>query len=218
MTQYRKGLVLDFGGVLTTPLLPAALAFERSEGLPEGTLLTGLYLDPEGIRLTEELERGTVTQTEWNEAAAGLLGIRPDNLMGRVFADLRPQPSVRPPPPAGPASGSASSPTPSVRRPGTSTTVTSWRNATTPWCCRRSTERASPNRRSSGSCWTLGLSAEECVFVDDTEQYLPPAAELGFATVHAVEPARTVAALETLLGVPLTDKEPGSGHPLRRHL
>ncbi|MEV6183257.1 HAD-IA family hydrolase [Streptomyces sp. NPDC052015] len=54
----------------------------------------------------------------------------------------------------------------------------------------------------------LGLSAEECVFVDDTEQYLPPAAELGFATVHAVEPARTVAALETLLGIPLTDKNP----------
>ncbi|MEV6183256.1 hypothetical protein [Streptomyces sp. NPDC052015] len=92
MTQHCKGLVLDFGGVPTTPLLPAALAFERREGLPEGTLLTGLYLDPDGIRLTEELERGTLTQTGWNEAAAGLLGIRPDNLMGRVFADLRPQP------------------------------------------------------------------------------------------------------------------------------
>jgi hypothetical protein len=25
---HRKGLVLDFGGVLTTPLLPAVLAFE----------------------------------------------------------------------------------------------------------------------------------------------------------------------------------------------
>jgi putative hydrolase of the HAD superfamily len=34
----------------------------------------------------------------------------------------------------------------------------------------------------------LGLTAEECVFVDDTEQYLQPAAELGFATVHAVDP------------------------------
>jgi putative hydrolase of the HAD superfamily len=54
----------------------------------------------------------------------------------------------------------------------------------------------------------LGLSAEECVFVDDTEQYLPPAAELGFTTVHAVEPARTVAALEDLLGVALTGARP----------
>ncbi|MFJ5035871.1 HAD-IA family hydrolase [Streptomyces sp. NPDC088560] len=54
----------------------------------------------------------------------------------------------------------------------------------------------------------LGLPTEERVFVDDTQQYLPPAAELGFATVHAVESARTVAALETLLGIPLTGKEP----------
>ncbi|MGP4013885.1 hypothetical protein [Streptomyces sp. 4N124] len=89
MTRHRKGLVLDFGGVLTTPLLPAALAFERREGLAEGTLRTGLYLNSEGIRLTEDLERGTLTQTQWNEAAAGLLGIPPDNLMGRIFAELR---------------------------------------------------------------------------------------------------------------------------------
>lgn len=92
MTQHRKGLVLDFGGVLTTPLLPAALGFERRAGLAEGTLLTGLYLDPEAIRLTEELERGTLTQTQWNEAAADRLGIPPVNLMGRIFADLRPEP------------------------------------------------------------------------------------------------------------------------------
>ncbi|MGW1626064.1 HAD-IA family hydrolase [Streptomyces sp. NPDC002172] len=56
----------------------------------------------------------------------------------------------------------------------------------------------------------LGLSAEECVFVDDTEHYLLPAAELGFATVHATDPARTVAALETLLGLPLTEPAPAT--------
>jgi putative hydrolase of the HAD superfamily len=72
MTQHRKGLVLDFGGVLTTPLLLAALAFERRAGLAEGTLLTGLYLDPESIRFTGALERGTL---QWNGAAAGRLGI-----------------------------------------------------------------------------------------------------------------------------------------------
>ncbi|MEU9174287.1 hypothetical protein AB0D34_42125 [Streptomyces sp. NPDC048420] len=43
MTHYRKVLVLHFGGVLTTPLLPAALTFERRAGLAEGTLLTSLY-------------------------------------------------------------------------------------------------------------------------------------------------------------------------------
>ena len=58
--------------------------------------------------------------------------------------------------------------------------------------------------------------------MDDTEQYLAPAAELGFATVHAVEPAKTVAALEALLGIPLTNEDlnedPDPGAPLRRQL
>lgn len=69
MTQHRKGLVVDVGGVLTTPLLPAALAFEKREGLAEGALLTGMYLNPEGVRLTGELERGALSQIQWNEAA-----------------------------------------------------------------------------------------------------------------------------------------------------
>ncbi|MFF0752986.1 HAD-IA family hydrolase [Streptomyces sp. NPDC004267] len=50
----------------------------------------------------------------------------------------------------------------------------------------------------------LGLRAEECVSVADTEHCLLPWADLGFATVHAVDPARTVTAPETLLGIPLT--------------
>ncbi|MFF0431612.1 HAD family hydrolase [Streptomyces sp. NPDC004327] len=50
----------------------------------------------------------------------------------------------------------------------------------------------------------LGLRAEECVFVADTEHCLPSAADLGVATVQAVDPARTVTAPETLLGIPLT--------------
>ncbi|MEV0850195.1 HAD-IA family hydrolase [Streptomyces sp. NPDC049954] len=50
----------------------------------------------------------------------------------------------------------------------------------------------------------LDLPAQECVFVDDTEPYLAPAAELGSAVHHAREPAETVAVLEGMLGVPLS--------------
>ncbi|MFC9627464.1 HAD-IA family hydrolase [Streptomyces sp. NPDC056930] len=211
MIQHRKGLVLDFGGVLTTPLLPAALAFERREELTEGTLLTGMYLNPEGIRLTEELERGMLTQTQWNEAAGRLLGIPPDNLMGRIFADLRPETSVI-------AAAAA------ARRAGVKVGVLSNSAGLTPWNLYDGYEvenlydavvlsEVHGTRKPEPEIFRLvlkelGLTAEECVFVDDTEQYLPPAAELGFATVHAVEPARTVTALETLLGIPLTDKDP----------
>jgi putative hydrolase of the HAD superfamily len=209
MTQHRKGLVLDFGGVLTTPLLPAALAFERRAGLAEGTLLTGLYLDPEAVRLTEELERGTLTQTQWNEAAAAQLGIPPDNLMGRIFADLRPEPAVI-------AAAAA------ARRAGIKVGILSNSVGLSPWNLYEGYDvethydalvlsEAHGTRKPEPEIFRivlreLGLAAEECVFVDDTEQYLPPAAELGFATVHAVDPARTVAALEVLLGIPLAVK------------
>ncbi|MFJ5035792.1 HAD-IA family hydrolase [Streptomyces sp. NPDC088560] len=214
MIQHRKGLVLDFGGVLTTPLPHAALAFERREGLAEGTLLTGLYLNPEGVRLTEELERGMLTQTQWNGAAGRLLGVPPDNLMGRIFAELRPERTVI-------AAAAA------ARRSGVKVGVLSNSVGMTPWNLYdgyeveerydavvlselHGTRKPEPEifRLVLGE---LGLDAEECVFVDDTEQHLAPAAGLGFATVHAVEPARTVAALEALLGIPLTGQDPDRG-------
>ncbi|WP_225847530.1 HAD-IA family hydrolase [Streptomyces sp. HPF1205] len=207
----RIGLVLDFGGVLTTPVLPAALAFEKRAGLAEGTLLTGLYLDPEGIRLTEQLERGTLTQAQWNEAAGRMLGIAPDNLMGRIFADLRPEPVMT-------AAAAA------ARRAGVRVGILSNSLGLTPWnvyeghdldgrydavvLSERHGMRKPDPEIFRLVLRELGLRAEECVFVDDTEHYLPAAAALGFATVHAVEPARTVAALEELLGIPLTGGDP----------
>lgn len=84
MSQHT-GLVLDFGGVLTTPLLPVVLAFEQREGLPQGACISALYQDEEGVRITSDLERGAVSQTEWNEIAGKKLGVSPDNLMGRIF-------------------------------------------------------------------------------------------------------------------------------------
>ncbi|MFE2914563.1 HAD-IA family hydrolase [Kitasatospora indigofera] len=202
----RKGIVLDFGGVLTTALLPAALAFEQREGLPAGALLTSLYLDPEGVRRTQELERGTLTQTEWNEAAGRSLGVPHDNLMGRIFADLLPEHSV--------IEAAAA-----ARRAGIKVGVLSNSVGRSPWDLYHGYELEGLYdavvvsedhglRKPEPEIFRLmldmlDLPAEECVFVDDTESYLPPAAGLGFATVHAVRPDRTIAELEALLGIPL---------------
>ncbi len=49
----------------------------------------------------------------------------------------------------------------------------------------------------------IGRPAAECVFVDDLPFNLPPAQELGMATVHHVDPAATIAELERLLGIEL---------------
>ncbi|WP_405591166.1 HAD-IA family hydrolase [Streptomyces sp. NBC_01190] len=203
-----RGLVLDFGGVLTTPLLPAVLAFEKREGLPEGAAITALYLDEEATRRTHELERGAITQAQWNTDAAARLGVPPDNLMGRMFADLRPEASLI-------AAAAA------ARRAGVKVGVLSNSAGLDPWNLYDGydLERLYDAVVISEECRLrkpepeifqlmlkmLDLPAEQCVFVDDTEQYLAPAAELGFTTVHAREPLETIARLETLLGVPLTD-------------
>ncbi|SEE57933.1 HAD family phosphatase [Streptomyces sp. TLI_105] len=203
----RKGLVLDFGGVLTTPLVPAAFAFEKRAGLPEGTLLNVLYLNEEMVRRTEDLERGAITQSEWNAAAADRLGVPADDLMGRIFADLRPETAMF-------AAAEA------ARRAGVRVGVLSNSVGTDPWNlyeghdlenCFDAVVISEDHglRKPEPEIFRLvldrlGLQAEACVFVDDTERYLPPAADLGFATVHAKEPGQTIAALEELLGVLLT--------------
>ncbi|MEU9005275.1 HAD-IA family hydrolase [Streptomyces sp. NPDC048551] len=206
--SHRSGLVLDFGGVLTTPLLPAVLAFEQREGLARGACLKALYMDPEGIRLTHELERGTLTQTDWNEAAAPKLGVSPDNLMGRIFADLRPEQTL--------IDAAAA-----AVRAGIKVGILSNSVGLTPWNLYDGYEletlyhgvvisECHGMRKPDPEIFEvmlklLDMAAEECVFVDDTEEYVRAAEKLGFSGVHALQPEQTVSRLEDLLGVPLTD-------------
>ncbi|MFI1869482.1 hypothetical protein [Streptomyces jumonjinensis] len=90
----RSGLILDFGGVLTTGVTACAAAFDRRAGLPEGTSLSVISRHPEGSRLCADLERGAITQSGWNTGTAALLGVEGTNLLGRVLEDLCPEPSV----------------------------------------------------------------------------------------------------------------------------
>ncbi|MET8331045.1 HAD-IA family hydrolase [Streptomyces sp. NPDC005181] len=203
---HRTGLILDFGGVLTTPLLPAVLAFEQREGLAEGACITALYLDEDGARRTHDLERGAITQAEWNVAAARSLGVAADNLMGRIFADLRPETTM--------IKAAAA-----ARRAGVSVGILSNSVGLDPWnlydgydmdqlCDAVVISEHHRMRKPEPAIFQLmlemlGKPAEACVFVDDTEQYLAPAAELGLAGVHAKDPEETIAQLEALLGVSL---------------
>lgn len=204
--SHRTGIVLDFGGVLTTPLLPAVLAFEQREGLAQGACIKALYMEAEGVRLTHELERGAISQTEWNEAAAPKLGVSPDNLMGRIFADLRPEQTMID------AAVAAA-------RAGIKVGILSNSVGLTPWNLYDGYEletlyhgvvisECHGMRKPEPELFEvilklLGLPADECVFVDDTEEYVRAAETLGFAGVQALQPADTISQLESLLGVPL---------------
>ncbi|GAA3900481.1 hypothetical protein GCM10023084_61200 [Streptomyces lacrimifluminis] len=52
----------------------------------------------------------------------------------------------------------------------------------------------------------MGLSAEDCVFVDDTARNLPPAEALGITTVLATTPADPIQQVEAFLGLTLREQ------------
>jgi putative hydrolase of the HAD superfamily len=53
------------------------------------------------------------------------------------------------------------------------------------------------------------LPGEACVFVDDTARNLPPAEDLGVATILATSPATTIAQVEAALDLRLMQDPSG---------
>lgn len=94
----RRGLIVDYGGVLTPSVTASFDAFERAEGLPEGTFLQ-IVLD--GYRTTGDrsavarLERGELDEDEFEREVLAALRDRghelePGAALERVFAGFRP--------------------------------------------------------------------------------------------------------------------------------
>ena len=85
-----RGLVVDFGGVLTNPLHGVMRDFCRAEGLADDALVELFTRDSRGRAAFADLERGEITQGEWEAVTAGLLGVAADGLLRRVLATLAP--------------------------------------------------------------------------------------------------------------------------------
>ncbi|GGX72769.1 HAD-IA family hydrolase [Streptomyces hiroshimensis] len=202
----RQGLVLDFGGVLTTPVAECTRAFCLREGLAPDAFLRIISADPEGSEIYARLERGEIAQAEWNERTATLLGVDPTDLIGRVLADLRPEPLML-------AAAQA------ARRAGVKAGILSNSLGSGPYDPYRGygfdtlydavvlSGRHGIRKPEPGIyplvLKQLQLPAESCVFVDDSARNLPPAQDLGMTTVLDGDPAETVKRLEEIFGIPL---------------
>ncbi|MEV7782321.1 HAD-IA family hydrolase [Kitasatospora sp. NPDC088351] len=93
-TLSYRGLILDFAGVLTTPIGHSSRAWCTGEGLPADTWRSTLEDDPVGRALYVELELGRMSQSDWNRETAAIMGVAPENLMGRAHAEVRAVPSM----------------------------------------------------------------------------------------------------------------------------
>ena len=73
--RQHRGLLLDFGGVLTSSLLDAIRRFCVECGLGPDTLLDLFRDDPGGRRLLADVECGVISQSEFERGVGKLLGV-----------------------------------------------------------------------------------------------------------------------------------------------
>jgi putative hydrolase of the HAD superfamily len=196
------GLILDFGGVITTDFYGALSAFCLREGLPPDAFVRVLRGTSEGRSALAAVESGQISQREYEATVAGLLGMDSHGLLGRALADLRPRALVL-------------DLVRRVRAAGVRVVVlsNSWGSGEyDPYEGYSLDERFDAViisdqvglRKPDPAIYRLaatkiGVAASSCVFVDDTAANLPAASELGMAVVHFADEEAGVEEIERLL-------------------
>lgn len=203
-----KGLIVDFGGVLTTNVFDSFKAFCRAEGLPEDSVKNMFRERGEGLALLRRLETGDLTAEAFSQEFAPLLGVSPDNLVERLFGgislDEAMLEAVRRSRAAGIRTGLISN---------------SWGNGLSyePALMEElfdavvisgevGLHKPQPEIYVLGA-ERIGTAPEECVFVDDLRENCAGAEAVGMtAILHRGSPG-TLPQLQELLGVSLSDVE-----------
>jgi epoxide hydrolase-like predicted phosphatase len=202
----RSGLLIDWGGVMTSSLMRSFGAFCAAEGLDPDALGGIFRANPEARELLFAFEEGRIQEAEFELGLARLLGVaRAEGLIDRLFSgSLVEQPMVQ----AVRAARAAG-----VR---TGLVSNSWGTERYPHALLRELfdgivlsgevgiRKPAPRIYELGAD-AIGLAPGRCVFVDDLPFNLPPAEELGMATVHHTSAERTISELERLLGVALRE-------------
>ena len=204
-------LVVDFGGVLTTPLQEAMVGFAEGMGIElqhVARAALGGYMGSEDA-LVFDFETGRISEEEFCSAFAGRLTeysgteVAPEGLVTRIFAGLRLEDAMFDAVAAARAAGLK-----------TGLLSNSWGTELYPHDRLAALFDVSVISGEVGlrkpepaifelTTERLGVPAQRCVFVDDHPGHLSAAAEAGMTTVLHHEPARTIAELEELLGVAL---------------
>lgn len=199
-----RGLLVDYGGVLTTDVFASFAAFCTAEGLAPDTVRDAFRTDPEATGLLAGLETGALTEAEFEPRFAALLGVAPERLIARLFGGMAPDEAML----AGVRAARAAG----LR---TGLLSNSWSVADydrgllaelfDAWVISAEVGLRKPDPAIYAlAAERMGLAPEAIAFVDDLPGNLKPARALGMTTiVHRGDAAATLAALEDALGVRL---------------
>jgi putative hydrolase of the HAD superfamily len=208
-----RGLIIDWGGVLTTPLREAIDAWIEADGID-----ADLYREVMREWLTPDLdgeanpihglEDGSLEPAEFERRLAARLRTRTgaavvaEGLLSRMFLAFEPVPPMYEVLRRARAAG--------VR---TCLLSNSWGNAYPRELFGELFDGVVISaevglRKPDPAIFTqaldlLGMGARECAFVDDLKHNVRAAADLGITGVHHVDAERTTVRLEELLGVSL---------------
>jgi epoxide hydrolase-like predicted phosphatase len=198
-----RGLLLDWGGVLTSSVFDSFRAFCELEGLEPETVSRRFREDRASRRLLIDLETGRIEEDEFEHRFAQTLGVSSAGLIDRLFARAAPDEqmlaAVRRARQAGVHTGLISN---SWGTRGYDRALLAELFDAVVISGEVGMRKPAPEMYTL-CCERIGLEPPACVFVDDLPFNLEPAAQLGMATVLHVEARDTIAALEHLLGVGL---------------
>jgi putative hydrolase of the HAD superfamily len=197
-----EGLLVDFGGVLTTNIWISFQAFCRAEGLDPGAVKDAFRADGAGLRLLRALETGELDDAEFERRFGALLGVEPTDLVARLFAGLGPDEAMI---------GAVTA----VRGAGVPTGLIS--NSWGTGIYERAPLELFDATVISGDVGLhkpqpeiyllgaerLGVPVERCAFVDDLRENVAGAEEVGMTAVLHRDTADTIARLERLFGLEL---------------
>ncbi len=204
-----RGLLVDWGGVMTTNLFRSFSAFCEQEGLDPAALAQIFRGDEDARELLIGFEEGRLEEDRFEAQLGRLLGLSsPAGLIDRLFSGATLEETmvdaVR-----------------AARSAGISTGLISNSWGTTRYPRELLGELFDGVvisgevgiRKPAARIYELGAEAiardpAECVFVDDLPFNLPPAVELGMATVHHTAAETTIPELERLLGMALSAAPP----------
>ncbi len=207
-----RGLLVDFGGVLTTNVFDSFREFAEREGIEPGAVKRLFKEDPDARSLLRELERGEVSEQEFAERFGPMLGVEhTGGLIERLFAGVRPDEPML-------------AAVESARGSGVSTGLisNSWGQGVT--YDRDRFERLFDAVVISGevgmrkpepgvfrlAAERLELPPSQCVFVDDVRGNVEAAEAVGMRGLVHERADDTIPELERLFGVSL-EPQPGEG-------